>query len=233
MVSFLSDIIDPQDHSFAQLKDWIDARLATIAAADPSPDMIASFVPIELTQTVTSDFGTEASPEWRRFFLATLLADWACYDAPVDRVDFARLKYIMTSSSQYFRLWCATLADGTMMPVGYSAWYPIAKFVYDGVMAAHEEIDDRGAFMPLRFIAPEDARYGYAFNISVIKQLRNTVCSRRIIRAYQRDSARLNHVGGFAVTVDVPGRKMSRMSGLDHHGDITVQGSTEGLFVRK
>ena len=194
--SILSDIIDPQDHSFAQIKDWIDARLATIDAMQVTPELTASFAPLELHKTFESEFGAEASPEWRRFFIATLLADWACYDVPVDRVDFPRLKYIMSSSSQYFRLWCVTMPDGVTLPVGYSAWYPIAKFVYDGVTAAHDEIDDRGAFMPLRFVARDDIRYAYVINISIVKQLRNTACSRRIIRACQREAAGLKHIKG-------------------------------------
>ena len=233
----LNDILDPQGQSFEAIKRWIDARIAAINATDFTPEITDTFAPIELAEKfaneLVGEFGAEASPEWRRFFLGTLLADWACYDGPVDRVDFPRLKYIMSSSSQYFRLWCVTLPDRQVTPVGYSAWYPISKFVYDGVMASPEGIDDRGAFLPLRFVKRENIQYGYGLNISIVKQLRNTVCSHRLVRAYWRDAAKLPNVAGMAVTVDVAGRKLSHLLGASHLGDITVQGESEGLFIRK
>ncbi len=232
-VKFLEDILDPQGQSFEAIGRWINTRIAAINSTDFTPEIMASFTPVELTEKFESRFGAEDSPVWRRFFMATLLADWACYEKPVDRVDFPRLKYIMSSSAQYFRLWCVTLPDGQVTPVGYSAWYPISKFVYDGVMSAHSGVDDRGAFLPLRFVRREDIRYGYGFNISIIKQLRATTCSHRIIRAYRRDATTLPNVAGMAITVDAAGRKLSHLLGASHLGDITVQGEAEGLFVRK
>ncbi len=228
----LSDVLDPHSVPFDHVARWIEGRLQAIAATSFTPDLTASFAPVELTESFDGPFGAEASPRWRRFFLATLLADWACYARPADRVDFPRLKYIMSSSHPYFRLWCCRLADGQVTPVGYSAAYPIAKFVHDGVRGNPDGVDDRGAFLPLRFVKPEDVRYGYGFNISIVPQLRSTPFSQRMVRAYRRDAARFPHVATMAVTVDEAGRKLSRLTGLSHLGEVTVQGEAEGLFAR-
>ena len=232
-MTLLSDIPDMQGESLDAIMTWTDGRLAALEATVFTPDVNATFAPVELPGDFAHPCGAEGFPEWRRFFLATLLADWACYERPVDRVDFPRLKYIMSSSHRYFRLWCCRLPDGQVTPVGYSAWYPIAKFIHDGVLHNHEDIDDRGAFLPLRFVKPNDIRYGYVFNISIVRQLRNTPFSARMIRAFQRDGARFSHVSGMAVTVDEAGRKFSRIGQFSQLGDITVQGESEGLFVRK
>ncbi len=229
----LDDIIDPQTCSADEVLDWIDSRIAAIAATDFTQGVTGSFTEHRLTEEFAHPLGAEASPSWRRFLLATLLADWACYDRPVDRVDYPRLKYIMSSSHRYVRLWTCRLADGQVTPVGYSAWYPIAKFIHDGVLSDHGSVDDRGAFMPLRFVAPEDVRYGYVLNISIVGKLRNTPFSGRMIRAFQREAAQHPDVGLIAVTVDEAGRKFSRIANFDHHGDITVQTEPEGLFVKR
>ena len=232
-MDFLADIPDMQNGSYGDTLAWLNGRMAALEAGDFTQNVTDTFAPMELPGEYTHPLGPEASPEWRRFLLATLLADWACYDKPVDRVDFPRLKYIMTSAHRYFRVWFCRLPDGQMTPVGYSAWYPIAKFVYDGVLANPEGVDDRGAFLPLRFVTPGDIQYIYVLNISIVKGLRNTVFSRRMIRAFQADALRQKQARIIAVTVDEAGRKFSRIEDFSHTGDITVQGESEGLFIRQ
>ena len=111
----------------------------------------------------------------------------------------------MSSSSRYFRLWCCRLADGKVTPVGYSAGYPIPKYVFESALENTGSIDDRGAFVPQRFVEPENMRYGYIINVSIVRQLRNTICSQRMMRAMQRDGKRFAHVSFLAVTVDETG----------------------------
>jgi hypothetical protein len=139
----------------------------------------------------------------------------------------------MASSYRFFRLWCCRLPDGQMTPVGYSGWYPIAKYLYDALLDNSDQINDRGAFLPLRFVDDKDIEYAYAFNISIAKPLRNSSCSHRMIRAYQHDAARMRKVNAIAVTVDESGQRISRMADFQQLGAIEVLGHAEGLFVRE
>ena len=180
-MTFLADIPDPQGMSFSQIADWLNGRMAALEAASYGTAVTDSFTAVELPEVAADPLGPEASADWRKFTLATLLADWACYQRPVDRIDLPRLKYILSSAHRYFRIWCCTLPDGQHTPVGYSAWYPLAKFVFDGVMAADASVDDRGAFLPLRSATPDTVSHGYVINISIVQPLRNTSCSARMI----------------------------------------------------
>lgn len=232
-LSILDDIVDPQHESYEKLLVWINQRLDSIRSNDFSSDDVEACSAVELREDFTGCFGPEGHSVWRRFFLAVLMADWACYEAEVNRADFARLKYIMTSSYKYFRLWMCRLTDGTMAPVGYTAWYPISKAAYECAMNVNADINDRGMFMPLRFANEECIHYAYAFNVSIIKQLRNTKCSSRLVRAYQKDGKAFKHIGAVAVTVDEPGKKFSRIGGFARVRDISVMGEIESIFVRK
>jgi len=223
---------DPDSFSYDELVAWIDAGITRLRRTSFSPDVLKSCQPYVFSEDSAHVCGAEASPAWRRFFLATLFADWACYEALVDRADYARLKYIMTSAARYFRVWMCTLPDGQILPVGYTGWYPIARFVYDGLQRDPSQIDDRGIFMPLRYVAPEDIRYAYAFNISIIKELKNTSCSRQMIRSYQKDARSLGKAGIAAITVGADGAKLSSMTDFKKSGTVTVQGESETLFLK-
>ena len=231
-LSPLDDIPDPQGQSSEEILDWVNRRVVDARTIAPTPETIASFAPVELSESAAHPFGAEGDATWRRFFLATLVADWACYEREVDRVDFPRLKYIMSSASRYFRLWCCRLPDGSSVPVGYSAGYPIPKFVFDGIMRDHAGIDDRGVFLPQRFIQPDAIRHAYIINVSIAAPLRNTSCSVKMLRAMQRDGKRLGNASAMAITVDEAGSRFSRIGGFSRMGEIIVGGEREALFVR-
>jgi hypothetical protein len=230
-LNVLQDIPDPQEHSFDAVLDWLNSRMAAIRATAFTPELVNTFAPVELKEPVSHPLGAEGSPWWRRFFLATLLADWACYERPVDRADYARLKYIMTSAYPYTRLWGCRLPDGQFTPVGYTAWYPVAKFVFEGVLGHKSEIADRGLILPLRF-APESSPYGYVFNVSVIKELINTRCSRRLSLAYLRDFLSRPKTNFLAIGVGAEPEKLFNIGKFVPAGSISVQGQPEALFVR-
>ena len=221
---------DPQTLSYDALASWVENQVETLNRLSFTPELLATLQPYELSDVIDHPLGVEASPEWRRFFLATLVADWACYPAPVDRADYARLKYIMTSAYRYFRIWCCRSPEGELLPVGYSGWYPIAPFVFESLRNDPSQIDDRGVFMPLRFIKPEDIRCAYAFNISIIEPLKNTVCAQRMIRAYKRDGQKAG-MNIAAITVSPEGTKFSTLGNLRSAGTVTVQGESETLFL--
>jgi hypothetical protein len=224
------DFLDPQTLSHDALAEWVERKVTTMNQLSYTPELLATFKPYELTTAIDHSLGAEGSIEWRKFFLATLVSDWACYTTPVDRADYARLKYIMTSAYRYFRVWCCRNADGELLPVGYSGWYPIAPFVFNSLRGDPSQIDDLGVFMPLRFARPEDTSYAYAFNISIIEPLKNTLCAQRMIRAYKRDGQKAGQ-NIAAITVSPEGTKFSNLGQLRAAGVVTVQGESETLFL--
>lgn len=228
----MKDFLDPHTLSHDALAEWAEAQVGLLNRLSLTPELLATFQPYELTEEIDHPLGAEGSAQWRRFFLATLVADWACYPAPVDRADYARLKYIMTSAYRYFRLWGCRSETGEFLPVGYSAWYPIAPFVFDSLRNDPSQIDDRGVFMPLRFVKPDDISCAYAFNISIVAPLRNTVCAQRMIRAFNRDKQKYKGVRNIsAITVSPEGTKFSNLGNLRAAGEVTVQGESETLFL--
>jgi hypothetical protein len=232
-LDYLNDIPDPQEGSFASLDKWVKERTEAIHRTTFTPEILETFSPVELDEEFEDEYGPAASPIWRKFFLAALLADWVSHETFVERADFARLRYVQTSAYKYTRIWFCRLPDGKVTPVGYTSGYPIAKFVYEALLNDPTGINDRGVFMPLRFVEPQDIRYAYAFNVSIVKELYGTSCSHRLMKAFLRDGARLGNVGVMTITVAEQGEKLSRLLKFTRVGDVTVQGEQESLFVRK
>ncbi len=229
-LNVLEDILDPGMQNFDDILFWVNERIRALRQTVYSEELTQTLIPVELKEKFSHPFGVEASPVWRRFFLAALVADWACYDNETNRADFARLKYVMTDAYRTTRLWFCKLADGTHAPVGYTAWYPIAKFVFEGAINATPDIADRGIFMPLRFVEPEDARYAYVFNISIIKELIGTPCSRKLALALEREDR--PHLGAIAVAVGKQGHEFLKRMRFAAVKDIYVRGEKETLYAR-
>ena len=228
----MEGFLDPQTLSYDALNEWIENKVRQLNQLSFTPELLATFQPYELAKEIDHPLGAEGSAEWRRFFLMALVSDWACYTAPVDRADYARLKYIMTSAYRYFRIWCCRTPEGELLPVGYSAWYPIAPFVFDSLRNDPSQIDDRGVFMPLRFAKPEDISSAYLFNVSIIAPLQNTTCAYRMIRAFQREKLKYKGVRNIsAITVSTEGKRFSTLGELHAAGVVTVQGESETLFL--
>ncbi|MFA5040067.1 MAG: hypothetical protein WC464_00335 [Bdellovibrionales bacterium] len=233
-LNMLDDIPDPEGLSFDKLTGWLNERIDVIRKTPFTPEIAKTFTSVEFKDTSDHPLGIEASSAWRRFFLATLLADWASYDKPVDRADYARLKYIMTSAYRYTRLWGCRLPDGKFTPLGYTAWYPVAKFVFEGVLNNSADVDDRGIILPLRNATPENTRYGYVFNISIAKELFNTPYSQRLGLAFKSDLENLPKLGFLAITVDPDdAQRLCSLGNFVHTGDVLIQGAREALYVRR
>ncbi len=226
----LNDILDPEAQSFERVLSWINDRIKTIRATDFTPEIQNTFTPVEFQETLSNPMGPETSPAWRRFFLAALVADWACYDNEVDRADYSRMKYVMASAYRTTRVWFCKLSDGAYAPVGYTCWYPIPKFIFEGSVKNPRDIDDRGIFMPSRFTEPENIRYAYVFDISIISQLLNTPCSKKLALSMKREDR--PGLGAISIAVGEQGHKFLQMAGFASAGDIKVQGEKETLYVR-
>lgn len=228
----LNAVPDMQFMNAPDVQAWICTHIDVLRRTKFESENIESFSSFELNDDFSGEGGPEVSAQWRKFFLAVLLADWACYEREVDRADCERLKSVMKDAYRYMRLWHCAMPDGSLMPVGYSGWYPIAQSVYENVLKHYAELHDRGVFVPQRVEAIHDVRYAYVFNISIIEPLRNTVCSRRMIQAFQQDAEALTQAKLMAVTVDEAGAKFSRLAGFSLVGQLTVQGEKESLYVR-
>lgn len=230
---FLQTFTDPHSLSDLTLKRWVEDKLALLRNATYGADVTGSFTSCTLDTLPDDAYGAEASPAWRRFFLGVLLADWACYEKPVDRIDVTRLKYIMSSAYQYFRLWTCRLPNGEVLPVGYTGWYPVAADVFENLVNDPTQIADRGAFVPLRGGATSTPSHLYMLNASIIVPLRNTLCAHRMSQALRVEWRQMRHAHVAAITVADEGNQLAEMSGLRKICNITVQGDVESLFVRR
>lgn len=225
-------IPDPAEMSFAELERWLAASIDQSCAIDVQDAQGDAFTSFQMEPLPDYACGPEADPMWRRYFLAILLADWASYERPVDRIDYARLKYILTSAYPWFRLYFVRTKNA-LVPVGYAAWYPLSRFVFDATKEGEAEIDDRGAFLPLRTARKGDKYdHVYILNVSIIKNLRNTPCAVRMLLDLHRDAMAQEQAGLMAITVDEAGSRFSCFVGMDLVSRIKVQGEMENLYVR-
>ena len=210
---------------------WINARLRALAKESFSPSVRATFTSV--TPTVHSDptFGPYASSEWRKFALATFLADWATYDAPADRADFPRFLYVAGTFPAGFRLWMCRLDDGLYTPVGYTGWYAVSKSIFDLLAARPETITHRGFMAPLPRLDPGGS-FIYLFNASIVPQLRNqSDQSRLLMKQFADDLAEIPKKGLASVTVSQDGARFSSRFGMCHTGELIVDGSSEHIYT--
>ncbi|MDD3030145.1 MAG: hypothetical protein PHS57_07705 [Alphaproteobacteria bacterium] len=228
----LNDIPDPQNRPFDEIETWVNQRVAAIQRASFAPECTKTFGAVTLETIPPSPFGPEASTAWRRFFLATLLADWACYETPQTRVDVARLRYILTTAYPTTRVWGMTLEDGLFTPLGYTCWYPIDPLIAEAVLKNPEAIHDRGLILPLRFVESTKASHAYLMNISLAPSLRNAECVRKLTHAFQKEIASAAHLTFLAITLDPHEERLCRIGGFSSAAIIEVQGDHEQLCVR-
>ena len=226
----LKDVPDLQD--MKAFEQWVEVRLATLASASFDETALNSFTGVAFSHpwAFGNIAGPYASPVWRRFAAAIFLADWACYEQPADRVDFARLLYVLGCFPTGFRVWMCRLSDGQYTPVGYTGWYPIPRTVFEVVYAAPDSITHRGFMGPLRELQPGGS-YLYLFNASIIPGLQRTKQSSMLMYSYISAIAKVKTLGKASVTVSEDGARVSRVLGLAHIGKMTFEGEVEQVFA--
>lgn len=161
------------------------------------------------------------------FVLDMLTADWACYAAPEDRVDEARLRRVIDTFPQGFRLY---MKDGK--PVGYTGWYPIPRDVFDRLHDAPQNLTHRGQIMPVPALS-QGGDYLYLFNYSIIGALHKTPESRTMIQDFARSVLSTPHRGLAAVTVSPDGVRVAEKFGMSYRGDMTHDGVPEGVYAMR
>jgi hypothetical protein len=211
---------------------WLDARRAFLRDLRPSDAGAASVEPLTHTAAAPpGPLGRHADPRWRAFVLGTFLADLASYPEPVDQVDLARLLYLMHVFPRGFRLWGAEAPDLGWVPVGYSGWYPIAETSFARLAQPVPSLRDR--LVPaLPEVAPGGS-FLHVFNFSVVRALRGTVASKRLVRALAADLAGERALGLSAITVSPEGARVCARFGMERTGSLVVDGCEEGVFTRR
>jgi hypothetical protein len=221
----------PDFAEIAEATGWLEASLAAIGRVSAEALLAAPLIPVVAPEADAdaSPLGPLASAPWRRFALAALLADWACYRRPRDRVEFARLLHVLWHFPGGFRVWLGRIGQD-WLPVGYTGWYPIAPALFRRLSADPASIGHRGAILPLSEIDPAGT-YIYLFNYSIVPPLRRTAHGASLIKALAQDIAGLPLAGAAAITLSPDGARIAERFGLLHVGDISVDGETEQIYA--
>lgn len=223
----------PDFTEIAAASGWIEASLAAIGRASAEALLAAPLLPAVPPEAdaSASPLGPLASAPWRRFALAALLADWACYHRPRDRVDFARLLHVLWHFPRGFRVWLGKIGQD-WLPVGYTGWYPIAPALFHRLGTDPASIAHRGAIEPLSAIDPAGT-YVYLFNYSIVPPLRHTAHSATLLKAFARDIAGLPLAGAAAITVSADGARIAERFGMSPVGAISVDGEAERVYAAR
>lgn len=164
------------------------------------------------------------------FISAALLADWACYSKPEDRVNYVRLRSVMTAFSEGFRVYFSSPEDGAPVPVGYTGWYPVAEDIFERLCSEPHNITNRGFMSPLREI-PDGGAYIYLFNYSVVSSLRGSAQSRALVNDYATVLKSVLVRGMVTVAVSGDGSRVAEKFGLSYRGDMTHDGVAEKVYA--
>jgi hypothetical protein len=159
--------------------------------------------------------------EQTRFAGAILLADWLCYTKPEDRADAARLMATVKAFPPGLKLYATPET-----PVGYAAWYPVDKTVFDRLAQQPQKLTHRGQIAP---VAASD--YLYVFNYSVVPDLRGSQVAARLIKTLAADIAAQKPKGLSAVTVSDDGARVAKRFGMVHRGQMTHDGVPEDVYT--
>ncbi len=164
---------------------------------------------------------------FRRFLGAVLAADWLTYASPDERVAFGQLCFTLDRFPSGFRVWFARL-EGSVVPVGYSAWHPIDAATWRRFETHDPPWHDRALVSLTR---AQEGDYLYLFNYSVLAPWRRGEGSRALLRGLAQDVAKVSPRGMVAITVSDDGSRVARRFGLARRGEITVGASREEVWM--
>ncbi len=176
---------------------------------------------MKLLDVIAAD--NTSNPE--EFVRGVLVADWACYTAPEDQVDEARLRRVIETFPEGFRLY---LREGR--PVGYTGWYPLPRDLFDRLHDTPQNFTHRGQIMPLPSLSPQ-GDYLYLFNYSIIPALHKTPESSALVQDFARTVRATPHRGMAAVTVSPDGVRVAEKFGMTYRGDMTHDSVKEGVYA--
>jgi len=169
--------------------------------------------------------GHYASEKWRKFVLATFMADLLSYNTPVDQVNFERLLFVMHAFPQGFRTWWIQLANDSWIPVGYTGWYPMLETTFELFERNPEKLKDR-------MVVPQlSSHYLYLFNFSVVPTLKKTPFSRLLMKGFLKDINEQQAQGLACITVSEDGVRVANSLEMSCKGHLTIDGIAEDVFT--
>ena len=157
---------------------------------------------------------------WRKFLLSVYYADLLSYPEQADQVDFPRLCYILNCAPQGFTVWWAEFADGRKFPVGYTGWYCVAEALFEQV-AALQERADRGISHRFFLPAKKNTDYLYLFNYSIVRELKGSRFSRKLIKDFAAEINGMAYQGLFCATVSGDGSRVAEKFRMKKVGAIS------------
>ncbi len=212
----------PDFIDFSKASEWLERGLKQDVAPGSK---VTSVSWSDIAEEKDAHFGLYSSVNWRKFVLATYLADLKSYSVPVDQVAFDRLAFVMHKYPQGFRTWFIELQDKTWLPVGYTGWYPMLETAYEVCKSHPEQLKDR-TFVPLT-----ESKYVYLFNFSVHPSCKNSSLSRALMERFVEDIEKVKAEGLACITVSSDGERIAKRFRMQKTGSLSIDGSIEGVFV--
>ena len=177
-----------------------------------------------------SALASETTSTKDRFINAALLADWSCYSSLADRADYSRLRAVIMTFPDGFRVWMCRSVSGSYFPVAYTGWYPISEAAFFRAHTAPQTIQHRKELWPLAEL-PANGRYFWLFNYSIISQMRRSPQSRMMLQTYANDINRAQPSGLAAAVLSEESKKVVARFGMTYRGEMTHDGESESVFA--
>lgn len=234
MLELLDSIPDVCDD--ARLERWLSARLdAARVLSAPEPQLAERLVQIDGAAIAAvcppSQFGRYASAPFRRFAAALFCADLACYETAADRVNFERLLFVLQTFCSGFRLFALRDDEGGLLPVGYTGLYPVDEATFEKLEHADPQLGNR-LIAPLATTLIHQ-HFLYLFNYSIVRPLRKTAGSRRLIDALAADLRTAAPRGLGTITVSADGVRVAERFGMRRTGTLHFAGLSESVLTRR
>ncbi len=150
---------------------------------------------------------------FQRFVVAVWAVDQALYPDPLDQCDLEKIAWVAHSFPSGFRLWSTD--DG--LPVGYTAWHPVADATFRLLRDDPGALVDRGQIAPW---APGEAVY--LFHYGLAAPLRRSDASRALMGALARDLH--DRPVRAAVCVSEDGERVAARFGMRLRGAVPIGG---------
>lgn len=221
----LSSIPDYADS--VRIEDWAEKQVRALHNATISPQQRDSFVALS-----PADIHPFNESSRQQFINATLLADWACYAAPEDRAEYPRMRDVITTFPQGFRVWFCRMPDNTHRPVAYTGWYPLPEETFNKAHDRPQNIKHRKELWPQNALSP-GGDYIWIFNYSILKQLRKSEQSRKMLQTCAADINAIKPRGLVTAVISEESKPVACRFGMHHVGNMTHAGVSEEVWAAR
>lgn len=222
----IKQILAPQIPDFSEwqkAKAWVHEGRSVIKKSIPT-DAFVAMEWVDIAEEQTGPFGLYASENFRKFVLATFLADLVSYSDEVDQVGFDRLLFVMHGFIKGFRTWWVKIED-RWWPVGYTGWYPMLK-------TAYLQFKERPETLTSRMVVPTtNEDYLYLFNFSASPQFKKSNLSKSLMKLFVEDINTLHAKGLACITVSEDGERAASRFGMSCSGYLQIGQSKETIYT--